>query len=59
MSGCPVETEIQEHRFVCILEAGHDDRDHFWWLAAPVNTWLELPDRWTADLLVEDDWENA
>ena len=56
MTACPLETEMAEHRFVCQLRAGHDG-GHQWWLAAPVNTWLEMP-LWTAETLTEDDWEN-
>jgi len=56
MTACPVQTEMAEHRFVCQLRAGHDG-DHQWWLAAPVNTWLAMP-VWTAETLIEDDWEN-
>ena len=53
---CPVQTEMAEHRFVCQLRAGHQG-DHAWWLAYPVNTWLTMPS-WTAETLIEDDWEN-
>lgn len=56
MTVCPVQTEMAEHRFVCQLRAGHEG-DHAWWLAYPVNTWLTMPS-WTAETLIEDDWEN-
>lgn len=58
MTPCPVETEMQEHRFRCQLRAGHEG-EHAWWLAAPVNTWIPMPEVWTADLLLEDEWEDA
>jgi hypothetical protein len=52
---CPLQTEIGGHRFACILEPGHTDRDHFWWLAAPVSG--PVPE-WTGENLIEDDWGN-
>lgn len=55
---CPVQTEMQEHRFVCTLRAHPPEVDHVWWLAAPVNTWIPLP-LWTAETLTEDDWDNG
>lgn len=54
MTTCPVQTEMQGHRFVCTAPADHYPDAHVWWLAAP--TYGPVP-VWTAQNLIEDNWD--